>query len=280
MKLAQKIAIGYVRARLNMLAVISPARAAQKAFELFSTPQYRSKSKFPDIFARGEKIQFIQNNKKIRGYRWNTGAEKKLLILHGYESSCRKFDHHISRGIKKGYEVLAFDAPAHGISEGKRINLLDYAEMIANVEKYYGKVDAFICHSFGGIAACTFLEKHRHSADTKLVLIAPATETTTAIDSMFRLLQLNDKVRKEFEAIIHRNTGHWPSHFSVNRALKHIQASVLWIHDEEDYTTPISDVKKSIDMGYPNVEFMITRGLGHNKIYRDNEVKRKIFSFL
>src|SRR5512139_148922 len=126
MKLAQKIAIGYVRARLNMLAVISPARAAEKAFELFSTPQYRSKSRFPDIFARGEKIQFLQNNKKVRGFRWNRGSDKRLLILHGYESSCRKFDHHISRGIKQGYEVLAFDAPAHGISEGKKINLLDY----------------------------------------------------------------------------------------------------------------------------------------------------------
>jgi pimeloyl-ACP methyl ester carboxylesterase len=280
MKLAQKIAIGYVRARLNMLAVISPARAAEKAFEIFSTPQYRSKSKFPPIFAKGEKLQFVQNDKKVRGFRWNQGADKRLLILHGYESSCRKFDHHISRGIKKGYEVLAFDAPAHGISEGKTINMLEYAAMIANVEMNYGKIDAFLCHSFGGIAACAFLEKHKHSRDTRLVLIAPATETTTAIDSLFRFAQLNDKVRKEFDAIIHRRTGHWPSYFSINRSMKHINASVLWIHDEEDHTTPLSDVQKVMDQGYPHIEFMITRGLGHNKIYRDNEVKRKIFSFL
>jgi hypothetical protein len=103
MKLAQKIAIGYVRARLNMLAVISPARAAEKAMEIFSTPQYRSKSKFPDIFSKGEKVQLVQDGKKVRGYRWNQGAEKRLLILHGYESSCRKFDHHISRGQKNKF---------------------------------------------------------------------------------------------------------------------------------------------------------------------------------
>jgi len=280
MKLAQKIAIGYVRARLNMLAVISPARAAEKAIEIFSTPQYRSKSKFPKIFASGEKIQFIQDNKKIRGYRWNQGSEKRLLILHGYESSCRKFDHHISRSIRKGYEVLAFDAPAHGISEGKRINLLDYVAMIGNVEDQFGKIDAYICHSFGGIAASYYLEHHKHSADTKLILVAPATETTTAIDSMFRFLQLSDKVRKEFDAIIHRRTGHWPSHFSIKRSMKHIKASVLWVHDEDDLTTPLSDVRKLMEEERPNIEFMITKGLGHNKIYRDNEVKRKIFSFL
>jgi pimeloyl-ACP methyl ester carboxylesterase len=280
MKLAQKIAVGYVRARLNMLAVISPARAAAKAFELFSTPQYRSKSKFPEIFAKGEKIQFIQHSKKIRGYRWNQGAEKRLLILHGYESSCRKFDHHIARGIKKGYEVLAFDAPAHGISEGKQITLPEYVSMINNIEKNYGKIDAYICHSFGGMAVCTYLEKHTHHPDTKLVLIAPATETTTAIDSMFRFVQLNDRVRKEFDEIIHRKTGHWPSHFSINRSIKHINASILWVHDEDDFTTPLADVRKVMNQKLPNVEFMITKGLGHNKIYRDNEVKRRIFSFL
>jgi hypothetical protein len=62
--------------------------------------------------------------------------------------------------------------------------------------------------------------------------------------------------------------------------MKHIRASVLWVHDEDDLTTPLSDLKPVMEKGYPNVEFMITKGLGHNRIYRDNEVKRKIFSFL
>ena len=37
------------------------------------------------------------------------------------------------QGIKQGYEVLAFDAPAHGQSEGKTSNLLDYMEMIRKI---------------------------------------------------------------------------------------------------------------------------------------------------
>ena len=280
MKLAQKIAINYLRARLNMLAVISPSRAADKALELFSTPQYRSKRPPPDIFNKGERIHFLQNGKKVKGWKWNETAGKKLLVLHGYESSVRKFDHHISRGIKNGYAVYAFDAPAHGNSEGKKINLLDYIEMIRNVEKIYGKMDSFICHSFGGIALSQYMETVGHNEKTKIVLIAPATETTSAIDGFFTFLQLNQKVRKEFERKIHEQSGHWPSHFSIPRAMKHINASVLWVHDEDDLITPLKDVQKVMDLNYPNIEFMITKGLGHNKIYRDNEVKRKIFSFL
>jgi hypothetical protein len=97
---------------------------------------------------------------------------------------------------------------------------------------------------------------------------------------MFRFLQLNEKVRKAFDKHIHQLSGRWPSHFSINRAMKHIRAAVLWVHDEDDLTTPLSDLKPVMERGYPNVEFMITKGLGHNRIYRDNEVKRKIFSFL
>ncbi len=280
MKLAQKIAIGYVRARLNMIAVVSPGKAAEKAYELFCTPQQRSKKPFPEIFAKGEKLHFLQQGKMIRGYRWNKDAGKRLLVLHGYESSCRKFDHHISRAIKNGFEVLAFDAPAHGSSEGTRVNLLDYVEMIANVEKNYGRVNSFICHSFGGLALVMYLENRPHDPHTKAVLIAPASETIIAIDGFFRFLQLNDKVRAAFDRIIHQRSGHWPAHFSAARALRHTRASILWIHDEDDLVTPLKDAHKIMAMGYPNIEFMITKGLGHNRIYRDNGVKSRIFSFL
>jgi predicted alpha/beta hydrolase family esterase len=56
---------------------------------------------------------------------------------------------------------------------------------------------SFICHSFGGIALSQYMETVGHNEKTKIVLIAPATETTSAIDGFFTFLQLNQKVRKE-----------------------------------------------------------------------------------
>ena len=78
----------------------------------------------------------------------------------------------------KGYEVLAFDAPAHGDSEGSTVNAIEYSEMIKKVIELYGPVEAFIAHSFGGIAISLALEQIPHDANTKIVFIAPATETT------------------------------------------------------------------------------------------------------
>ena len=280
MKLAQKIAIGYLRARLNMLAVISPAKAAEQALRLFSTPQSRLKKAAPDIFKTSERLVFKLHGKKVTGFRFNHPQPKKLLILHGFESSCYNFDHFISRGIEQGYEVLAFDAPAHGLSEGKTIRLSDYVDMIARIVELYGLVQSFICHSYGGLAIAHYLETVKHDHRTRVAMIAPATETTTAMHSFFHFLQLNDTVRREFEALFHKKTGAWPEHFSIRRAMKHIHASVLWIHDEDDKITPLRDVLPLKEKNFPNIEFMFTNGLGHRRIYRDTAVNNKIFSFL
>ena len=62
--------------------------------------------------------------------------------------------------------------------------------------------------------------------------------------------------------------------------MKHIQAKVLWVHDEDDDVTPLSDAMKVKAENYPNVEFVITKGLGHRRIYRDNKVTQLIVDFL
>ena len=62
--------------------------------------------------------------------------------------------------------------------------------------------------------------------------------------------------------------------------MNNIKASVLWIHDENDDITPLDDALKVKEDNHPNVEFMITKGLGHRKIYRDNTVVDAIVKFL
>jgi pimeloyl-ACP methyl ester carboxylesterase len=280
MKLGQKLAINYIRARLNMLAVISKKRAAQKAFQLFCTPFYRSKRHAPPIFEKATQVTIEVKGITVRGYNWNRGGSKRILILHGYESSCKNFDAYVRGLLKKNYEVLAFDAPAHGQSGGKQITLPLYINMIETIYAMYGGIQGFMAHSFGGLALVHFIEQIPHTAATRLALVAPATETNTAIDSFFRFLQLNGSVRMEFEKIIREKTGVAPGHFSIPRAMQHITASVLWVHDREDEITPLKDVALLMEQNLSHVSFVITEGLGHKKIYRDSAVIKAVVDFL
>jgi pimeloyl-ACP methyl ester carboxylesterase len=279
MQLAQKVAIGYIRAKLNLMGVVSKKKAAKEALQIFSTPFRRVKKATPPIFEKSELIGFRLHNKKLTGYRWNHPSPKKFLILHGFESSAFNFERYINPMIKLGYEVVAMDAPAHGKSEGKTINLIDYIDTIEETEKRYGPFDAAMAHSFGGIAISMYLEKRKRKDKMKLVLIAPATETVTAIDSFFRFLQLNDGIRTEFNKLIHQKTGHWPSFFSIKRVAPHLSADILWIHDEDDDLTPLSDTEEIQKAQYPHIRFIITKGLGHRRIYRDNAIFKTIISY-
>ena len=58
MDLAQHIAIGYLRAKLNFIGVFSKRKAARKAMVIFSTPYRKTSKKMPDVFKKGEPLAF------------------------------------------------------------------------------------------------------------------------------------------------------------------------------------------------------------------------------
>ena len=279
MKLTQRLAIGYVQTKFKLLSVISKKKTAEKAFDVFATPFLKSVRKVP--LKNTETIQLILNNKKVNGYRWNHPRAHKALILHGFGSAAHKFEDYATLLAEKGYEVLAFDAPAHGNSEGTRTNAIEYCSMIKEVIAKHGPIQSFLAHSFGGISLSLALEDIPHDKNTKVVFVAPATETTSAVDGAFNMLKLkSEEVRNEFEKIVLKVSGKKTEWFSMRRAMHNINASVLWVHDEDDDITPWADALKVKEDNHPNIKFVLTKGLGHRKIYHDPDVKNMLVAFM
>ena len=280
MSLAKRLALSYIRTKLNLLAKVSTRKAAEQAFRIFTTPPSRVTKELPVIFKKAEKLSFVFDGVPIAGYRWNAPKEKKVLILHGFESSVVNFDKYISPLLKKGYEVLAFDAPAHGRSGGKIINAVDYKNFILYLLQHYGPVTSFISHSFGGLALSLALEELPHDERWKAVLIAPATESKTAMKQFFGLLKLDAGIKEEFEALITEANGNPLSWYSVARAAANIRAQVLFLQDKKDLQTPYADVVPIMEKQYPNFTFRISDGLGHRRIYKDANSIKTIMEFL
>ncbi len=280
MKLAQKLVIGYYRAQLNIFSKLSKRKAAEKAFELFCTPYVSEKKKAPAVFEKAEKLHLKFGAYQLVGYRWNHPQPKKALILHGFSSTVKKFDHFIMPLVKKGYEVIAFDAPAHGESSGKTITGFQYKDAIKAVYDQFGPIHSFIAHSFGGLALSLFMEEQEYQEHKKIVLIAPASETERAVNSFADFLKIDDDVKAELNRIIVERSGRQPHEISIRHAAKKIKADVLWIHDKDDDVTPWADAEKIQQDAHPHFQFMLTEGLGHRRIYRDNKVKKAVMEFL
>ena len=279
-KFAQIIVITFVRFKLSLYAAFSVRAAGKYALKLFLTPIKNQPKKVPSIFKEGEKINLSLPPYQLVGYRWNHPQKKKVMILHGFSSTIMKFDHFVSPLIKQGYEVIAVDAPAHGKSTGNQVSVLEYKAMIKKVNEEMGPIDVYIAHSFGGLALALYLSENTHSHENKVVLIAPATETSTAIRTFCRFLKIDEPVRRSMEQHIFEKSGIEASHFSIRKVASSIKADTLWIHDEDDEITPWSDAKVIEQMRLSNFRFMLTRELGHRKIYRDNKVKKAVFEFL
>ena len=206
-----------------------------------------------------------------------TGVQTCALPI----SAAHKFEDYATILVANGFEVLAFDAPAHGNSEGDTTNAIEYCAMIKQVMEKFGPIENFIAHSFGGISLSLALEDIPHDKNTRVVFIAPATETTSAVDGAFSMLKLkNEAVKNEFEKIIVKMTGKKIAWFSIRRAMDNIKASILWVHDEDDDITPWADALKVKEDNHPNIKFVLTKGLGHRKIYHDEGVKNMVKAFL
>ena len=179
-----------------------------------------------------------------------------------------------------GYRVLAFDAPGHGQSEGKYINVLVYQEAIQAIMKQAGPVHHFIGHSLGALTLSLIAEQIDQAADRKFVLIAPATKTSTTFANFFKMMHFNEATQAAFIKEMSNRTHHTVDHFAADRALAHYKGPLLWVHDEGDLVCPYKDLIEFQNNAPSNMEFLITNGLGHNKVYKTAEVMDHIMAFL
>jgi len=283
MKLGQRLLIGYYKNKLRTLGYLSKEKAASEAFRLFCTPYTRKiTQKRPAIFTKATPKLVDFEGLAIVGYGWQAPQPngKKVMILHGFSSYAYKFEHYVPLLLQMGYEVLAFDAPGHGDSEGKIVNALVYKRFICLVNELENGIDAFIAHSFGGLALSLALQELPGAASKKMVLIAPATETTTALQWFYNMLQVQPDLQAAIEAYIISMAGKPISYFSVTHSLSVIDTPCLWIHDKNDRICPFSDTLQAQTNAKAQQEFFITEGLGHNKVYRDQGVMKKIGAYL
>jgi hypothetical protein len=94
------------------------------------------------------------------------------------------------------------------------------------------------------------------------------------------MLQFSQELGKPFDEMILEKTGLPIEWYSISRIINEVKGNVLWVHDNEDTTTPIADAMPIVQQQPGHVNFHFTKGLGHSRIYRDDAVRKVIAAFL
>lgn len=264
--------------------MLSPQKAAEIAFDLFCTPYPKyKKTKAPAIFHQGQKINLtLVDGIQIKGFQWQAPHPngKTVLIAHGYASFFYKFEQYIQPLLKEGFRVIGFDAPGHGRSQGKYINVIIYKEAILAIMKAFGPIDHFIGHSLGGLTLSLIAESIEAPENHKFVLIAPATKTSTTFEGFFNLMRFSPVLKKAYQELVVSKAGKDISYFEADRAIAQFKGMVLWVHDQDDPVCPYKDLENFKNNAPENTTFLITNKLGHNKVYKTQMVIDKIVAFL
>jgi pimeloyl-ACP methyl ester carboxylesterase len=273
----KKILAKLVGLYLNLLAIIAPRAAGRKGFNFFCTPFTTPlKDHQRQFLDTAEKSSFLCDGVKIQVYRWGHG-DKKILFLHGWQSHSFRWKNYIEALPKDRYTLYALDAPGHGLSGGKYLNLPAYSQVIESFLYMVQPVDTVVSHSLGSFAALFTLYRVQGFDLKKLVITGTPGDANDFIKFYSEVLGLSKRttrvILKAFEEMIH----HPPGYFLAAKFASAIKIPTLIVHDQHDDEAPYRyavDIRNSME----NSRLITTSGLGHN--LRSHEVIKHLVDFI
>ena len=263
----------------KILELISSRLASFFGIRLFITPvnfpipkreQYMLKS------AQKKRLHIPEIKKEIEILSYGY-SKKKVLLVHGWSGRSTQLFAFADKLLENGYMVISFDGPAHGKSTGKTTMMPEFLKTIQKINTTFGPFEAAIGHSFGATslynAAATFLDIKT------FIAIGSGDRISDIISNFVKNLYLNEKSAKKIQLGLEKK---WMIHvddFSSSAVAKKIKIPVLVVHDTIDGDVPVScayRIRQNLEKG----SLLITNGLGHTKILRNNEIVHKSIKFI
>ncbi|HYG03176.1 MAG TPA: alpha/beta fold hydrolase [Chryseosolibacter sp.] len=257
---------------------VAPFLAHRYFVKIFFTPlRYRVPEKEQVIEKTAEKFHVFVAKKKVQCYSWGSGPV--VLLAHGWAGRATQFRKFIEALTTHGYRVVGFDGPAHGQSDGKSTNVVEFEVAFKRIYEVVGEPEAIICHSFGGGAA---LFSGMHGLRIKkLINIASPTIADEIIRTYLRAINGSWETGKFFKKYILKSYGKSFEEFTALHFISNLtqQIDILLVHDEDDEEVTLDHAKELIRR-YPQAQLFQTKGLGHTRILKDDAVISRVVTFI
>lgn len=264
-----------IRSTFPVIEKAMPRVAHKLAYNLFFIPvKYKRPKRELPILDWAEMYNEEINGKSTRFYSWGNPEHPRVVLVHGWMGRASQFFKLINVLVERQYHVVAFDGPAHGDSGGKKTNVLDFAEAILRIERKYGKITVAVGHSFGGITILQAIKKGLDLND--VIFLSTPSIADDIVEQFEEKINASPAVGDYFRKRVIKKYGISFESISAGETIKEIELnSLLLIHDEQDKDVAI-DHALLMKKRFPAAETMFTKGLGHTRILRNDEVVAKI----
>ena len=260
------------RPLIGALSRVAPGPASSLALRLFLTPP-RHRAPMREIWwaTEAEPFEVPFGAGKLAAWRWGWRGPTVLLV-HGWSGRGRQLGAFAAPLVEAGYRVVAYDAPGHGLSTGRRSSLLEMADAVLSMVRHLDGVAAIVAHSVG--AAVTTLALSRAGtppAVKRLVYVSPSVDMTAVTDRFGEMTGFSDEVVRRLRSGLERRFGlRWPELQGLEAAPS-MTHPLLVVHDRDDREVPWREGRALADL-WPGSRLESTRGLGHRRILRNDRV--------
>ncbi|WP_425956969.1 alpha/beta hydrolase [Xylanimonas sp. McL0601] len=214
-------------------------------------------------------------------YRWGGDDAPVVLLAHGWQLRASRLAALTGDLAHAGFQVVAFDAPAHGDSPGRRTHVLQFAEILHlladDVAARGGNVAGVVGHSLGGLAAGIAV---REGLGTPRWATIGAPSSVESVGQAFARLaglprelvpRLNQAAAARFFAGI---PDAWERGDLVARPAPS-DVAALFVQDVDDRLLEPGDARR-LHAAHPGSELLTTGGLGHNRVLDDLDVRAAV----
>ncbi len=276
-----------MRAALRGLATMSPRVAAQAALPLFvriggrmpvdpADAPTMERARLDEATVAGVDGRGV----RLTVYTWGTGY-RVVLLAHGWQGRTSQFAALVRDLLYEGFRVVAFDAPAHGSSGGRRAYLVDWIDAIRLLERGFGPFHAVIGHSFGALAA--LVATAGGVSTGRVVAISAPADADALLAAFGRLMRLDEPTAAALRTTFaHRYFPGDPDPFPRVSALHQplpAGTELLVVHDRGDRKVPYEQAAR-IAAANPGARLVTTEGLGHARILAAVEMLDPVLEFL
>lgn len=250
--------------------------AANLAISLFSRPRRFDRSEQElALFNEGTQLTFASGR---RATLWGDANAPLIFLCHGWESRGTHFHVIIRALLAQNFQVIGWNAPAHGASPGRKTQILSMTlALIEDLESQGLEPAAYIGHSMGG-AIIGLLHKYIKLPKV-LVFISAPTNIRTVFNKYFAAIRLAPKAQDLMLVKLNAQTQHSIDSISLINSDLYKDRLPLIIHDENDKEVPFSEFTNLQNI-WPNAEFHATQGLGHKRILRDEALAKYIAAYV
>ena len=279
-KIKQGIKIpSYIKCGLQLMEFLSPYLAMRVASYLFSVPyKFRISPREIEEMEKRKKgfLHVPALNKSICIYNWQ-GNGKNILLVHGWSGRGTSMYKIAQILNESGFNVISFDAPAHGKSEGTTTGAPEFVQSINLVNNHFNGFYAIIGHSLATVPI--FKCYNNLKGIEKIVTIGSVNKMIDIFENFTARLKLKKSTCDIMIKYLEKKFNVSVDSYAAEKMTEQIECKILMFHDKDDREIPF-ECSRILNKKLKNSKLIETTGLGHSRILKDMEVAEKIKTFI